>query len=179
MDVRKGIQVALLLAIGYILHFITPPILFGMKPDVLLLMMFIALLLHHDDYKLVVVTGLLGGILAAITSTFPGGQLPNIIDKLLTASCAFLIIKALPKALPQIVKAEIVSILGTLLSGLFFLGSAALIVGLPGSFTALFVAVVLPAALINAIAIAILQPVVQVSQRMVARPTSVVKSEEA
>ncbi len=173
MQVRDGVQVALLLAIGYILHFITPPLLFGMKPDTLLLMMFIALLLKHDSYKMVLVTGLLGGVLAAITSTFPGGQLPNIIDKTVTASIVYLILRYLPISLPQIVRAEIITIVGTALSGLVFLGSAALIVGLPGSFSALYITVVIPAIVINAIAIAVLQPVVQLSQNMVRRPTSV------
>ncbi|MBO8125983.1 MAG: tryptophan transporter [Firmicutes bacterium] len=179
MKVRDGIQIALLLAIGYILHFITPPLLFGMKPDTLLLMMFIALLLKGKDYKTVLATGLLGGILAAITSTFPGGQLPNIIDKLLTASFAYLLIKTLPKTLPSIVTAEIVTITGTLASGLFFLTAAALIVGLPGSFKALFIAVVIPAAVINAIAIAVLQPVVGLGHQMVTKSVSTVKEEQA
>ncbi|NLY56443.1 MAG: tryptophan transporter [Firmicutes bacterium] len=173
MQVRDGIQVALLLAIGYILHFITPPLLFGMKPDTLLLMMFIALLLKHDDYKMVLVTGLLGGVLAAITSTFPGGQLPNIIDKAVTASIVYLILRSLPASLSPIVRAEIITIVGTALSGLVFLGSAALIVGLPGSFSALYITVVIPAIAINAIGIAVLQPVVQFSQNLARRPRSV------
>ncbi len=172
MDTRKGVQVALLLAIGFILHYITPPILFGMKPDFLLVMMFIALILNRGNYRLAVLTGLLGGILSAITSTFPGGQIANIIDKLLTAHCAYLMIKFLPTSLSKIVSAEIVAVIGTLLSGVFFLTAAALIVGLPGSFIALFLAVVLPATLINAIAIAILQPAVQMGQQAVSHPTS-------
>ena len=42
-------------------------------------------------------------------------------------------------------------VLGTLVSGTAFLTSAQILVGLPGNFTALFIAVVLPAVVINLI----------------------------
>ncbi|WP_276310788.1 tryptophan transporter, partial [Bacillus sp. STP3] len=52
-------------------------------------------------------------------------------------------------------------IAGTFISGLLFLALALLIVGLPGGFTALVLAVVLPAAALNTIAIIIMHPIVQ------------------
>lgn len=153
MNLRKLILSSLLLAIGLVLHQIAPPILFGMKPDILLSMMFIAILLV-DDYKTTLLVGLAAGILTAATTTFPGGQIPNVIDKLITCNLIYLFIKATKKVLNHQVQMFIASLVGTVISGTVFLGSALILVGLPGgnSFTALFLAVVLPATLVNTIA---------------------------
>ena len=154
MNLRKLIMSSLLLAIGMVLHYIAPPILFGMKPDILLSMMFIAILLADGDYKITLIVGLAAGLLTAATTTFPGGQIPNIIDKLVTCNIVYLIIVASKKILNHQILMIIVSILGTILSGSIFLGSALVLVGLPGgaSFTALFLAVVIPATLVNTLA---------------------------
>lgn len=153
MNLRKLILSSLLLAIGLVLHQIAPPILFGMKPDILLSMMFIAILLV-DDYKTTLVIGLAAGLISAATTTFPFGQIPNIIDKLITCNLVYLLIKSTKKMLNHEIQAIMVSLVGTIISGTIFLGSALILAGLPGgaSFTALFLAVVLPATLVNTIA---------------------------
>ena len=79
MSLRETLQVALLLAIGTLLHLITPGYGGGMKPDLLLSMLFIVILLK-PKLQPTIVAGILAGLLAALTTTFPGGQLPNIID---------------------------------------------------------------------------------------------------
>ena len=56
----------------------------------------------------------------------------------------------------NVVKASILGFLGTLVSGIVFLGSALIIVGLPAPFTALFTVVVLPTALANTVLTAVL-----------------------
>ena len=89
MNLRKIIISSLLLAIGLVLYQVTPPILFGMKPDILLSMMFIAILVNKD-YKMALLVGLAAGVLTAATTTFPAGQIPNIIDKLITCNCVYL-----------------------------------------------------------------------------------------
>jgi hypothetical protein len=116
-------------------------------------MMFIAIALS-DDYKTTLVVGLAAGVLTAATTTFPGGQIPNVIDKLITCNAVFLMFKVSKKLLNHQVQMVIVSLVGTLISGAVFLGSAAFIVGLPGgaSFTALMLAVVVPATLVNTVA---------------------------
>lgn len=153
MNLRKLILSSLLLAIGLVLHQIVPPLLFGMKPDILLSMMFIAILLA-DDYKTTLIIGLAAGLISAATTNFPMGQLPNIIDKLVTCNLVYLIIISTKKILNHQIKTLIVSVVGTIISGTVFLGSALILVGLPGgaSFTALFLAVVIPATLVNTIA---------------------------
>jgi hypothetical protein len=157
MNLRKLIISSLLLAIGLVLHQVVPPILFGMKPDILLSMMFIAIILNKD-YKLTLVVGLAAGILTAATTTFPGGQIPNIIDKLITSNCIFLLFKIVDNRFNHQIQMFIISIIGTLISGGVFLGSALLLVGLPGgaSFKALMLAVVLPATIVNTIACVVL-----------------------
>jgi len=156
MNLRKMVLTSLFLALGLILHQAMPPILFGMKPDIMVCMMFIALFLNKDDYKMALLIGIIGGIFSALTSTFPGGQMPNIIDKFVTANCIFLLYKILGTKVKDQVQIFIAAILGTLISGTVFLCSAALLVGLPAPFMTLMIAVVIPAVAMNAIGCSIL-----------------------
>lgn len=123
-------------------------------------MMFISLLLF-PEVRHVLLIGLLTGFLSGIISTFPGGFIPNIIDKFITAFVCFALVLALQKLGNGIVKAGIVSVIGTLVSGAVFLGSALIIVELPAPFLVLFTTVVLPAVVLNTILIAIIYPIVQ------------------
>lgn len=149
MNTRKLTLSSILLAIGFVLHYIMPGIMGAMKPDASLAMMFVAIIICND-YKSTVAIGIVSGILAAITSSFPGGQIPNIIDKFITAHVIFLLIILLKKVNPAI-KMIIISILGTLVSGTIFLTAALLIVGLPMPFKVLFLTVVLPAVVANTV----------------------------
>lgn len=171
MNLRQSIQAALLLAIGYVLHAVTPGLLGGMKPDFLLDMLFVVILLNNS-LSLSLQSGVIAGLIAALTTTFPGGQLPNLIDKFTTSLVAFLILRALGSRMDRRVVAGIMGLVATLFSGFVFLASAKLIVGLPGgaSFGALFLTVVIPAAVINTFLVPILYPLADFSRRMVARP---------
>jgi hypothetical protein len=156
MNLRKMILTSLFLALGLVLHQAMPPILFGMKPDIMICMMFIAILLNKDDYKMTLMIGIIGGLFSAMTSTFPGGQLPNMIDKMVTANCIFFLYKVLDNKFSDQAQIFTAAILGTLISGTVFLGSAALLVGLPGPFMALMLAVVIPATLMNGVGCSVL-----------------------
>ncbi|HBH3578173.1 tryptophan transporter [Clostridioides difficile] len=168
---------AILLAMGLLIHQITPAIGLPMKPDVPLAMLFVILVLNRDDYKTCLIAGIVTGIFTALTSSFPGGQIPNVIDKTLTANIVFLLmhisykmpfIKKLAKKIQDTVVVAIIMPIGTLVSGTIFLLAAQAIVGLPGaSFTALFLAVVLPAVLINLVAGIFLFKIVSLSIRRV------------
>lgn len=150
MNIKKIIINSLFLGIGVMLHQISPPILFGMKPDFSLVMLFIIMIIN-EDYKTCISAGIVAGILAAATTTFPGGQLPNVVDRFITTNVMFLLLKPFRAALNNQVKIIASSIVGTLVSGTVFLTSASLMVGLPASFSVLFLSVVLPACLINTI----------------------------
>lgn len=150
---------AILLAMGLVLHQITPPI-FTIKPDTTLIMLFTLMIINRDSYKTCLVAGIIAGIFAGMTSSFPGGQIPNLIDKFITTNVMFLIMtlsyklplfSSLSNKVKDLAVTAILMVVGTLVSGTIFLTSAQIIVGLPGDFTALFIAVVLPAVVINLI----------------------------
>ncbi|BDR66424.1 tryptophan transporter [Clostridium tetani] len=149
MKLRDLVLTSVFLAIGFILHQITPPLFLGMKPDFLLIMMFISIYLV-DNYKTTMVIGLCSGVLTAMTTTFPGGQLPNLIDKIATCQIVYLLFKILDNKFRKNINIVLVSIIGTFISGAIFLGSAFYIVGLPASFKTLILSIVLPATLFNA-----------------------------
>lgn len=155
MSIKKIIINSLFLAIGAVLHQIAPPLLFGMKPDFSLAMLFIIMILN-DDYKTCLSAGVVAGILAAATTTFPGGQLANIVDKFITTNIMFILIKPLRTALNNQIKIIVTSAIGTIVSGTAFLTVALITVGLPVSFKALFLSVVLPACLINTVSASVL-----------------------
>ena len=151
MNTKKMIINAILLAIGALLHQITPALGLPMQPDFALAMLIIIVLMN-EDYKTALIAGIITGIFTALTTKFPGGQLPNVVDKLVTVNIVYFILLPLRDKVKPNIKMAIVLLLGTLISGVTFLGSAAVMVGLPASFNALFVAVVLPATVINVIA---------------------------
>lgn len=161
MRTRELVVLSLFAAIGVVLHVIIPPFFNGMKPDMMLLMMFLGIFL----FPRLANAGLMGivtGILSGLTTSFPGGLVPNIIDKILTAFIIYLLFAALKHFKQQVVKAGALVAIGTVISGTIFLLAALLIVGLPGGagFSALFAAVVLPATVLNTVAMVIIYPIV-------------------
>jgi len=146
MKTNKIIITSLLLAIGLILHQITPGIFLGMKPDFLLIFMILSIILTKD-FKMAIVTGIVAGILAALSTTFPGGQIPSVIDKTITSIIVYGIYKNLNSDSP--IKLAGIYFLGTIISGSIFLGSALILFGLPAPFLVLFVSIVLPTSMFN------------------------------
>ncbi|MGM0602313.1 MAG: tryptophan transporter [Bacillota bacterium] len=150
MKTKDLAQAALLVAVGFILHAVFPPIVMGMKPDFALAMMFI-LLIIKQDFKLGFLVAVSTGIFTALTTGFPGGQLANMVDKIVTFLIIYPLIPIILK-LPSVkLSTAVITALGTLISGGVFLGTAAFVVGLPGPFAVLFSTVVLPAAVINTV----------------------------
>jgi hypothetical protein len=160
MNTKNLVALSLLVGMGAVLHAVVPGFFLGMKPDMMLTMMFLGIILFPDR-KSVLLLGLVTGLISGLTTTFPGGLLPNIIDKPVTAFTFFALFLALNKFRKSILSAAVLTAVGTIVSGVVFLTSAFLIVGLPGPFAALFAAVVLPAAAVNTVAMVILYPVAQ------------------
>lgn len=148
MNMKKMILNSLLLGIGVLLRQLTPPFLLGMKPDFSLVMLFI-IIFYNDDFKSCIASGFVCGIFAAMTTSFPGGQLPIFIDKLITTTIVYFTVKALKKHLVDQAVMVIVIFLGTIISGTAFLYIAKILAGLPADFSLLFVSIVLPASFIN------------------------------
>ncbi|MBY0123074.1 tryptophan transporter [Bacillus sp. S/N-304-OC-R1] len=158
MNTKNLVALSLLVGMGAVLHAVVPGFFLGMKPDMMLTMMFLGIVLFPDK-KSVLLLGLVTGLISGLTTTFPGGLIPNIIDKPVTAFVFLGLFLAFKKFQKSIVSVAILTAVGTIVSGIVFLTSALLIVGLPGPFTALFGAVVIPAAAVNTIAMVILYPV--------------------
>lgn len=146
---------ALLLGIGFVLHGVFPGIFAGMKPDFSLMMLF-AIVMLVPNRRIALLAGVATGIITALTTTFPAGQVPNLVDKLVTTVA----VMGLAQVLPSKVRIPVVGVVGTLISGVVFLTTAAVLTGLPAPFTALMVSVVVPAAVINTVALLVLYPVV-------------------
>ena len=71
-----------------------------MKPDVALAMLFIIIVLNRNR-KWHLFPGIIAGLLVAMTTGFPRRQIPNIIDKPLTAMLAFGIVTLLKGRIPN------------------------------------------------------------------------------
>ena len=144
---------SLLLAVGFLLHYVTPTLGLPMQIDFSLITLILIITLNRNNFSTCLASGVATGIFSGITTKFPMGLIPNIIDKIVSTIAVYLLLKLLDKtALHSKIKAIVVNAVGTLISGTVFLASALLLVGLPASFSVLFVTVVIPATIVNTIA---------------------------
>lgn len=148
MNTRKMTMNAILIAIGVILHVAAPSIGLPAQPDFAIAMLFIIMLLNKD-YKTTIFAGIIIGIFTALTTKTVGGQLPNILDKLVTCNVMYFILLPLREKISQNAQAIILLLFGTILSGVTFLSTLALFYGIEGSLIAPILAVVIPTALVN------------------------------
>ena len=177
MNTRKLVLNAVLLGIGLVLHQIEPAI-FGVKPDMTLIILFTIMIINKDDYKTCLICGIISGIFSGMTTSFPGGQVPNFIDKFITTNISFLIIifmykssfiKKLSDKKQDFIVSNMLMFFGTIISGFIFLIVSKILVGLPGNMnlSTLFVAVVLPSIVINLIVGSIVFKVIHVTMKKV------------
>ena len=142
---------ALLLAVGFLLHYVTPAI-GSMQIDFSLITLILIVTLNKNHFSTCIASGIATGIFSGITTKFPMGLIPNIIDKIVTTIVVYSLIKLLDKTtLSSKIKAIVVNAVGTLVSGVVFLASALILVGLPASFGLLFATVVIPAIVVNTV----------------------------
>ncbi|WP_085521995.1 tryptophan transporter [Tuberibacillus sp. Marseille-P3662] len=159
-SIEKLVLTAILLAAGTVLNAFVPGYLFGMKPDMILIAMFLSLFLFAER-KHILIIGLAAGLLSALTSTMPGGFIPNIIDKVLTSTICFTVFIGIKRLIPNDIAALAMTAVGTLLSGFLFLFFVSILASLPKSFVAMFIGVVIPAAVINTILFGITYKILQ------------------
>ncbi|MGJ9459329.1 tryptophan transporter [Oceanobacillus sp. CF4.6] len=161
MNTRILVILSLLVGMGAVLHTVVPPMLFGVKPDMLLSMMFLGILLF-PKMKYVLILSIATGIISALTTSAPGGQIANIIDKPITAMLFLAMFLLVKDRVSTNLSAPVLTAVGTMISGSIFLAVALFIVGLmEGGFVALFVGIVLPATVVNTIIMIVTYPVVQ------------------
>ena len=152
MKTKQLVTNSLLLAVGFLLHYVTPAIGLPMQIDFSLITLILVINLNKNSFSTCMAGGIATGIFSGITTKFPMGMIPNILDKIMTTIFVYLLIKLLDKTtLHSKIKAIIVNAVGTLVSGIVFLASALLLVGLPAPFFVLFTTVVIPAIAVNTI----------------------------
>ena len=144
---------SLLLAVGFLLHYVTPAIGLPMQIDFSLITLILVINLNRNKFGSCIVAGIATGIFSGITTKFPMGMIPNIVDKIITTIFVYLLLKLLDKTtLSSKIKAIVVNAVATFVSGAVFLVSALLLTGLPAPFIVLFTTVVVPAIVVNTIA---------------------------
>ncbi|MDY3119036.1 MAG: tryptophan transporter [Peptoniphilus sp.] len=149
MNTKSLVEGAIFIALGTILHAVVPGFFNGMKPDFMLFCL-IAYVIINPKPLPTLAMGVATGVLAALTTQFPGGQLPNIVDKIVSAFSVLAMVRLMPGE--GSIKKAAIYFIATVISGAVFLGTAVVLVGLPGGapFTAMFVAIVLPTAVMTA-----------------------------
>ncbi|KXH79292.1 tryptophan transporter [Sporosarcina sp. HYO08] len=159
MNTKNLVLMALLVAVGAALYLVIPGYGNGMKPDFMLTMMFIGIFLFPDR-RSVFLLGVTTGVISGIFSSFPGGFLPNVIDKFITAFVIYAAFVTLKNISKHLIGATVLAGLGTILSGTIFLSIAIFVLGVNLPFFALFLTVVLPAVAMNCIAFVIIYPII-------------------
>ena len=101
------------------------------------------------------------GIFTAMTTKTPGGQLPNMIDKIVTCNVMFLLLKPFRERINRDIQMGVLLLLGTMISGVIFLSSLAILYGIEGSIITAIIVIVIPTAIINVVIGLILFKVVE------------------
>ncbi|MDY0407819.1 tryptophan transporter [Virgibacillus soli] len=166
MKTRILVILSLLVGIGAVLHAVVPPILFGMKPDMLLSMMFLGILLF-PKMNYVLLVSIVTGIISALTTGMAGGQIANIVDKPVTALLFLGLYLFIRDKVNGNISAPILTAIGTIISGTIFLTVILSIGAMQGAFIPLFIGIVLPTAVVNTLIMIVIYPVVnQIMSRM-------------
>lgn len=154
-------MLALLVSIGTVLHMVMPPLFLGVKPDMMLAMMFLGIILF-PKWNYVLLLALATGAISALTTSAPGGQIANLIDKPLTACAFFLLFLLVRKHFNPKAAASALTFVGTVVSGSIFLSVALFFIGfMEGGFLIAFASVVLPAAAMNTVVMLVVYPIVE------------------
>lgn len=161
MKTKELVILSLLLGIGAVLHYVIPGFVYGMKPDMLLSMIFLGIILFPKP-NYVVTLAIAGGVISALTTQTPGGQIANMIDKPITALLFFGLLLLIKNHMSMKINLPLLTVIGTIISGSVFLTIALYIVGImEGTFIILFATVVLPAAALNTVFVMMVYPIVQ------------------
>lgn len=163
MELRKNIFSAILLAVGFVLHQVVPAV-GGVTFDLQLAMLFVIIAINMD-IKNTILVSLASGMITALTTKFPGGQIPNMIDKAVTGMVVFVLLMLLSRIMNKNIAMIITGFVGTIVSGTVFLVSALVLVGLPVPFMVSFTAVVVPTAITNAVIAPALYYMVNISKK--------------
>ena len=97
MKTKQLVTNSLLLAVGFLLHYVTPAIGLPMQIDFSLITLILVINLNKNSFSTCMAAGIATGIFSGLTTKFPMGMIPNIIDKIVTTVVAYLLIRLLDK----------------------------------------------------------------------------------
>lgn len=165
MKTKNLTMSAILLSLGAVMHLVIPGIFGGMKPDFLLVMMFMAILIT-GNLKETVVISVVAGIIAAMTTNFPMGQIPSIIDKIVSGITFYLMMSLFENKGNEKCRNIVLIVLNTIISGVVFLFAVVYITGfeIPVGMEALIYSVVLPTAVFNGVFGIIVTKVIRINK---------------
>ena len=95
MKTKQLVTNSLLLAVGFLLHYVAPAIGLPMQIDFSLITLILIISLNKNSFSTCIASGVATGIFSGLTTKFPMGLVPNIIDKITTAIVVYLLIKLL------------------------------------------------------------------------------------
>lgn len=150
---------AMLFALGMIFSSFCPPLVFGLRPDFMLITLFI-MVFNIRDFKICIAASITAGLLVASTTQYPGGQIPNIIDKFVVGLVAYICFPYLNSKKGYIFGIFVAA--ASLLSGLIFLLCFKIFFELPSGLLQMVLGIMLPLAIINGI---IFIPVYKLSKK--------------
>lgn len=170
MKTRSITEASILLAIGTILHLI-PGFVGMVKPDFMLVCIFTIIILNKD-FKTALAVGIAGGILVGMTTSAPGGFLPNFVDKIISSLLVYVAVKFFEKInMENNFSVGFLYFIGTVISGFVFLFFMNLAGALPESMGLgfMFLSLVIPTAGINIFVGLFFYKVMNMYNRKVAR----------
>lgn len=150
---RRISHMSILLALGLVLNLSVQVFsIQGMKIDFVVVMLCISLL-SAESFNEAIIAGIAYGVLTALTTTFPYGQVANLVDKIIVACILYTLKKSL-KINPNH-KLSLVGfgLLGTFISGSIFLFIALSLSKTLNLYLPLLLTVVLPSMIGNSIMI--------------------------
>lgn len=166
---RKLSQMSILLALGLVLNLSVQMFsLQGMKVDFVVVMLCISIL-NAESIEEALMAGVAYGILTALTTTFPNGQLANIIDKLIVSILMYELKNMLKIDYTNKLLLIIFSVGATVLSGSIFLLVALYMSQTLNMFYVLFFSIVIPSAIGNSIMITVLAEVFK--RKLILKPS--------
>ncbi len=156
---RRISHLSILLALGLVLNMAVQAFsIQGMKVDFIVVMLCISIL-DAESFKEAVMIGISYGVLTGLTTSFPFGQVANLIDKIIVSMMLYSTISFLNLKIDNKVSLAIYAAFATVLSGALFLSIALAMAKNTELFLFLFMTVVLPSMIGNSIVIIIFSQV--------------------
>lgn len=156
---RKLSKMSILLALGLVLNLSVQVFsLQGMKVDFVVVMLVISLL-NADNHQEMLMAAISFGILTALTTTFPNGQIANLVDKLVVGFIMYNLNRLMKVDYDNKPKVILFTALSTIISGTVFLSVALYLSSSTELFNLLFLTVVIPSTIGNSIMMALISTI--------------------